>query len=114
MSKISNLIMSLMPEDGSSISNGAMMTRLCNHNTNITEDAYEAAREALIEDVILGRGKGRGGRIYRIDVTDMEITTPMAKDQKGSKGKRMKSSRKSDKPSEVLSYRHNETQVTPR
>ena len=110
-SDISDLILSLTPEDGSSIGNGAMLARLRDHVPTLTEEAYEAARDALIDDGTLGRGKGRGGSVYRADVSDLELTAPVAKEPKGATGTRKKASRKSDDPTEVLSYRHGETRV---
>ena len=60
-SDVSDLILSLTPEDGSSIGNGAMLARLRDHIPTLTEEAYAEARDALIDDGTLGRGKGRGG-----------------------------------------------------
>ncbi|MCE8544599.1 site-specific DNA-methyltransferase [Ruegeria pomeroyi] len=110
-SDLSDLILSLTPEDGSSIGNGAMLARLRDHIPTLTDEAYEAARDALIDDGTLGRGKGRGGSVYRADVADLELTAPVAKEPKATTGTRKKVSRKSDEPTEVLSYRHGETRV---
>ncbi|MCE8006313.1 site-specific DNA-methyltransferase [Aestuariivita sp.] len=110
-SELSGLILSLTPEDGSSIGNGAMLARLRDHIPTLTEEAYEAARDALIDDGTLGRGKGRGGSVYRADVADLELTAPVAREPKAATGTRKKTSRKSDEPTEVLSYRHGETRV---
>jgi adenine-specific DNA-methyltransferase len=111
MSDISDLILSLAPEDGSSIGNGAMLARLRDHIPTLTDEAYEAARDALIDDGTLGRGKGRGGSVYRADVVDLELTAPVAQAPKAATSTRKKASRKSDEPTEVLSYRHGETRV---
>ncbi len=110
-SDISDLILSLTPEDGSSIGNGAMLALLRDHIPTLTDEAYAEARDGLIDDGTLGRGKGRGGSIYRADVADLELTAPMAKEPKATTGTRKKASRKSDEPTEVLSYRHGETRV---
>ena len=110
-SDISDLILSLTPEDGSSIGNGAMLARLRDHIPTLTDEAYAEARDALIDDGTLGRGKGRGGSVYRADVSDLELTAPVAKEPKPATGTRKKASRKSDEPTEVLSYRHGETRV---
>ncbi len=106
-----DLILSLTPEDGSSIGNGAMLARLRDHIPTLTEEAYAEARDALIDAGTLGRGKGRGGSVYRADVVDLELTAPVAKEPKAKTGTRKKASRKSDDPTEVLSYRHGETRV---
>ncbi|ANP37046.1 DNA methylase [Phaeobacter gallaeciensis] len=110
-SDLSDLILSLTPEDGSSIGNGAMLARLRDHIPTLTEEAYAEARDALIDEGTLGRGKGRGGSVYRADVVDLELTAPVAKEPKATTGTRKKASRKSDEPTEVLSYRHDETRV---
>ena len=110
-SDLSDLILSLTPEDGSSIGNGAMLALLRDHIPTLTEEAYAEARDALIDDGTLGRGKGRGGSIYRADVADLELTAPVEKEPKATTGTRKKTTRKSDDPTEVLSYRHGETRV---
>ncbi|WP_314190579.1 hypothetical protein [Paracoccus yeei] len=61
MSDISDLILTLSPEDGSTIGNGAMLALLREHMPDLAEDDYIAARDALIDEGVLGRGKGRGG-----------------------------------------------------
>ncbi len=110
---LTSLILSLTPEDGSSIGNGAMMARLRDYRPDLTEEAYAEAKDALIEEGLLGRGRGRGGSIYRADVTDLELTAPVAKEPKApaSTAPRKTAARKSDEPPEVLSYRHGETRV---
>jgi adenine-specific DNA-methyltransferase len=110
-SDLSDLILSLTPEDGSSIGNGAMLALLRDHIPTLTDEAYAEARDALIDDGTLGRGKGRGGSVYRADVVDLELTAPVAREPKAATGTRKKASRKSDEPTEVLSYRHGETRV---
>ncbi len=109
---LSDLILSLTPEDGSSIGNGAMLARLQDHIPDLTEDAYADARDALIDDGVLARGRGRGGSIYRADVADLTLTAPEASAPKTTSGKpRKKTARKSAEPAEVLSYRHGDTRV---
>lgn len=110
-SALSDLILSLLPEDGSSIGNGAMKALLKEQIHNLSDDDYEDARIALTDEGSVGQGKGRGGSIYRADVADLELTAPVAKETKTTTSTRKKSSRKSAEPSEVLSYRHGETRV---
>jgi adenine-specific DNA-methyltransferase len=105
---LSDLILSLTPEDGSSIGNGAMLALLQEKIPDLSEDAYTAARDALVEDGVLAKGKGRGGSIYRAKLTlemqDEPAAKPKAKPRK-------KAARKSGEPAEVLSYRHGDTRV---
>jgi adenine-specific DNA-methyltransferase len=108
---LTDLILSLTPEDGSSIGNGAMMALLREHLPGLTDEEYGAARDDLVEDGQLAKGRGRGGSIYRADVADLELTAPVVKEPKTTTTTRKKSTRKSDDPTEVVSYRHGETRV---
>ncbi|WP_287183286.1 hypothetical protein, partial [Rhodovulum sp.] len=63
---LTDLILSLMPEDGSSIGNGAMMALLRERVPGLTDDDYATARDALVDDGLLARGRGRGGSIMRV------------------------------------------------
>jgi adenine-specific DNA-methyltransferase len=63
---LTDLILSLTPEDGSSIGNGAMMALLRERVPGLTDDDYAAARNALVDDGLLARGRGRGGSIMRV------------------------------------------------
>ena len=122
---LTNLIISLTPEDGSSIGNGAMMALLQERIPDLSEDDYTAARDALIDEGLLARGRGRGGSIYRPidggendeeaqgdddDAFELSPTEEPAPKERKRGGKR-KSPRKSDEPVQVLSYRHGETRV---
>lgn len=131
MSKISDLILSLIPEDGSSIGNGAMLALLRARVPDLAEDAYVAARDALVGDGTLARGRGRGGSIMRAsagidddgdeetvssdddgddDAFELTPTTEGApREKRVASGK--KSPRKPDGPVQVVSYRHGETRV---
>ncbi len=121
---LSNLILSLTPEDGSTIGNGAMMALLREQVSTLTDDDYAAARDALVDEGLLGRGKGRGGSIFRItgedegdaDDTedDFELTAPEETAPRPRKAKAAgtrAAPRKSGEPVQVVSYRHGETRV---
>ncbi len=105
---LSNLILSLTPEDGSSIGNGAMLALLQEKIPDLPEAQYEAARDALVDEGILAKGKGRGGSIYRAELR-LEMQDDPAPKPKGKP--RKKTTRKSADPAEVLSYRHGDTRV---
>ncbi|MDH6298745.1 site-specific DNA-methyltransferase [Agrobacterium fabrum] len=129
MSDISNLILSLTPENGSTIGNGAMLALLREHMPDLAEDDYVAARDALIDEGVLGRGQGRGGAIFRVtdepdddkddidedesdedDEFELTHTEEAASRQRRAKaGKKV--ARRPDGPVQVLSYRHGETRV---
>jgi len=117
---LSSLILSLTPEDSSTIGNGAMMALLREQVSGLTDDDYAAARDALVDDGLLARGKGRGGSVYRItgddDDTedDFELTAPEAAAPRPRKAKAVGTKaapRKSGEPVQVVSYRHDETRV---
>lgn len=120
---LSKLILSLTPEDGSTIGNGAMMALLREQVSGLTDDDYAAARDALVDEGLLGRGKGRGGSIFRItgdeddaDDTedDFELTAPEEAAPRPRKAKAAgtrSTPRKSGEPVQVVSYRHGETRV---
>jgi hypothetical protein len=112
---IFDLILSLTPEDGSSIGNGAMLARLQDHIPDLTEDAYATARDALIDDGILARGMGPGGSIYRADVADLTLTEPAAPAPKTASGKPRKKATRIGGPGRgaVLSSRRH-TREQPR
>lgn len=129
--RLTDLILSLTPEDGSSIGNGAMMALLRERVPDLTDDDYAAARDALVDDGLLARGRGRGGSIMRVvdadedeedgedawdeDADDdggFELTPtdePAPRQRAASRGK--KAARRPDGPVQVLSYRHGETRV---
>lgn len=122
---ISDLILSLTPEDGSSIGNGAMLALLREHVPELAEGDYAAARDALIDEGVLGRGRGRGGSIFRTaddpddedndedgddDGFELTLTEEAAPRQRRTTGTR-KAARRPDGPVQVLSYRHGETRV---
>ncbi|WP_238547853.1 hypothetical protein [Meridianimarinicoccus roseus] len=114
---LTDLILSLTPEDGSSIGNGAMMALLRERVPGLTDDDYAAARDALVDDGLLARGRGRGGSIMRVvdadeDEDGFELTPtdePAPRQRAASRGK--KAARKPNGPTQVLSYRHDETRV---
>src|SRR6056297_2884818 len=127
---LTDLILSVTPEDGSSIGNGAMMALLRERVPGLTDDDYTAARDALVDDGLLARGRGRGGSIMRVvdadededdgedagyedtDDDGFELTStdePAPRQRAASRGK--KAARKPNGPTQVLSYRHGETRV---
>jgi adenine-specific DNA-methyltransferase len=130
---LADLILSLAPDDGSSISNGAIMTRLRERVPSLSDEDYFAARDALVDDGLLAKGRGRGGSIMRVvdteedgddgedsweeDANDEEeegfgltpTDEPAPRQRAASRGR--KPTRKPNGPTQVLSYRHGETRV---
>ncbi|WP_428031462.1 site-specific DNA-methyltransferase [Ancylobacter sp.] len=122
---LADLILSLTPEDGSTIGNGAMLALLREHVPGLADEAYVAARDALVNEGVLGRGRARGGAIYRIGADeadeeedgdeedgDFTLTAPEEVDRQQRTVRKVKSApRRSGEPAQVLSYRHGETRV---
>lgn len=57
-----------------------MLALLREHLPNLSGEVYSEARDALIDVGTLGRGKGRGGSIYRANVAHVELTAPKMKE----------------------------------
>jgi len=108
---LTDLILSLTPEDGSSIGNGAMVALLRENVPGLTDEDYAAARDELVDGGMLAKGRGRGGSIYRADVSDLELTEPEMKAARPVTTARKKTTRKSDEPVQVVSYRHGDARV---
>lgn len=117
-STIRNLILGNVPEDGSAIGNLALIALLRDTVPSLTDEEYSAVKDELVDEGVLGKGRGRGGSVFLLGFEDdeeddfiltaQEPTTPSA--PKAASGKK-KVSRKSSGPVQVLSYRHTETRV---
>ena len=87
--RLTDLILSLTPEVGSSIGNNAMLARLREHVPDLEDADYAAAHDELVAAGLLRRGKGRGGSIIRVGAAhddggaegDVERHGPGARDQ---------------------------------
>ena len=123
--EIKSLIMTLVPEDGSAIGNQSLLSELQKQVREVTEALYQAARDDLIQQGELGRGRGRGGSVFRVVQTEEEAADEDAAEDAGedhefaleaeeetvrvalkrgsAKGRRRA---RSDAPPQVLSYRH--------
>ena len=109
---LTDLILSLTPEDGSSVGNGALLALLRERLPGLPDNDYAKARDTLVDEGVLARGRGRGGSIRRADAAGPEPTAPEVKEAgRAAAAARGKTARKSDEPTQVLSYRHNETRV---
>lgn len=128
---LTNLILSLTPEDGSTIGNGAMMALLREHVPDLSDNEYLVARDTLVDAGLLGRGRGRGGSIMRMKTMAMNENEGDEMDQDDAREEgsfelsptdepsprqrtvsgRKKTTLKPAGPVQVLSYRHGETRV---
>ncbi|MBZ7921736.1 site-specific DNA-methyltransferase [Ensifer adhaerens] len=108
---LTDLILNSTPEDGTSIGNGAILALLRERLPDLSDEEYVAARDALIDDGILGQGRGRGGSIYRADVMDLTLEIQDEAEPVQPRGKARARARRSGEAVQVLSYRHGETRV---
>lgn len=62
-----DLILDLVPADGSTIGNQALVAELRKHLPDLDEAEYHKAKEALVAEGQLAKGRGRGGSVSRTD-----------------------------------------------
>lgn len=110
MESLKQAILDLLPKDGSQISNISMQKQLVEAGVSFMDDEYEAAKEALLADGVIAKGRGRGGAIYRTEVEDFGLAARESepvkpKATKKQAAKKSAPAKKSDEV-EVLSYRH--------
>lgn len=117
-----DLILANVPEDGSAIGNMALVALLRETVPELTDVEYGAARDKLVNEGLLGKGRGRGGSVFLLGFEDeedqdgdddftltaQEPAAPLAPKAASSK---KKAPRKADGPVQVLSYRHTERRV---
>lgn len=65
MSELNQALLAVVPADGSSIGNQSLLERLRGQFPQLTEQAFWEARDALIEQGVLQKGRGRGGSVLR-------------------------------------------------
>lgn len=62
-----DLILDLVPADGSTIGNQALIAELRNHQPDLDDAEYHATKDALVAEGLLAKGRGRGGSVSRVD-----------------------------------------------
>jgi adenine-specific DNA-methyltransferase len=73
LADLKSLVQENMPEDGSAIGNQALLAVLQKAAPEIGEADYQAAREALIAEGKIEKGRGRGGSVLLVlDADDGE------------------------------------------
>ena len=65
MSELEQALLAAVPADGSSIGNQSLLERLKGQFPDLSEEAFWAARDGLIEQGVLQKGRGRGGSVLR-------------------------------------------------
>jgi adenine-specific DNA-methyltransferase len=123
-SSLRDLILAHVPEDGSTIGNMALLARLREQVPDLTDEDYGAAKDELVAEGILRKGRGRGGSVFLAGIADededeeededddfaLEAQQPGAAVTRKAAGKK-KATPKAKGPVEVLSYRHAETRA---
>lgn len=119
-----DLILAHIPEDGSAIGNLALLALLREQVPGLSDEDYAAAKDDLVAEGLLGKGRGRGGSVFLAGIDDdeddgedgedgdftLEAQEPGEAVTRKGAGKK-KASRKAQGPVQVLSYRHTETRV---
>ncbi len=65
MNELQQALLAAVPADGSSIGNQSLLERLKSQVPQLSEEAFWAARDGLIEQGVLQKGRGRGGSVLR-------------------------------------------------
>ncbi len=117
-------LLTLLPTDGSTVGNTSLRrtleAALASKGVTITEDDYWSAQTALIEEVYIATGKGRGGSVKLIKEPEggFELKAPTANHDVEEKVKTPKApntaratSVSSNEPPQIISYRHPDKRV---
>ncbi|OHY82027.1 site-specific DNA-methyltransferase [Marinobacter sp. AC-23] len=63
--QIKSLLLSLLPKDGSTVGNLSLKEQLrTQHQLKISDEEFDAARQSLLTEGVVGKGRGRGGATY--------------------------------------------------
>lgn len=62
--ELRDLIMKTVPADGSKIGNQSLIAKLRDDLPDLGDDEYHSAKEALVDEGLLSKGRGRGGSVY--------------------------------------------------
>ncbi|WP_324009137.1 class I SAM-dependent DNA methyltransferase [Aeromonas dhakensis] len=84
--ELSQALLAAVPEDGCSIGNQALMETLKAQFSDLTDEDFTAAREGLLEQGVLRKGRGRGGAVLRVLGGDAAVVAPR-KAKASGKGK---------------------------
>lgn len=119
--QLRELILSSVPQDGSTVGNVKLLGLITDQDSSIDRSAFERVRDALVEEGVLGKGRGRGGSVFLVQSSEVankepDLTLQMqevpaepplasAPTRKATTGKARQ--KKADQ-AQVLSYRHDE------
>lgn len=60
-------ILALVPADGTTIGNKSLMEDIRAHGLEVADEEYHSVKNEMVGEGLLGRGRGRGGSVYRTD-----------------------------------------------
>lgn len=120
--RLKALLLSLVPADGTGVGNQTLTDQFFvaakAEGLNATAKDYDHAKESLVADGVLAKGKGRGGSVHRVEATgeaddeDFDLAAqaiPEGADQPAPKAGKAKPLAPKAKPgvdTQVVSYRH--------
>lgn len=113
MESIKQAILKHLPLDGSQVGNQSLIKQLREAGLEFSDAEYEAAKENLAAEALIARGRGRGGAVYRTEVTDFDLNAQQAQPEtpapkKQAVQKKATSRKKPGGTAEVLSYRYDD------
>lgn len=116
--RLKNLILSVCPQDGSTVGNRLMMRRLRDSIPELSEADYTTARDELVAAGLIRLGKERDGFVALTndgqnpgDGYSDPGSAESGSARRASAVDRPKVSAAQSEPKQVLSYRHDETRV---
>jgi len=125
-SALAHQILLLVPEDGSTVGNIKLLRLISKQlDRNIDDDEYALARDYLVNQGLLAKGRGRGGSVYRVSRLDdrpsLELesqevvpakTQPTPKARRGGKRTGGRSGKKDGSDAkDLIAYQHDEKRV---
>jgi adenine-specific DNA-methyltransferase len=71
--EIRDLILTLLPADGTAKGNLSLLASIKDQIPDVTEEDYWLARDSLVDDGVIAKGRGRGGSVYRLPQDEADI-----------------------------------------
>lgn len=74
--QLRELILSSVPQDGSTVGNVKLLGLITHQDSSIDRSAFERVRDALVEEGVLGKGRGRGGSVCLVQSSEVANKEP--------------------------------------
>jgi adenine-specific DNA-methyltransferase len=115
IAQLQQALLAALPADGATIGNQTLKTQLREAGAEFSDGQYDAAKEQLIADGLVGKGRGRGGAVYLKNPSNTdELTLAVQQAEPEAAGKPKATKKKkaeraaANQPNQVLSYRYDE------